>query len=124
LALVVKSPYYLMIISILLGVSGQFLFKCGLNREGGGIDLSWRIVHIMFTPYVAAGLACYVLSTFTWLSALSKVPLSFLYPMLSLGYLIIFLISVFFLHEQYTHTKLLANLLIIAGIILLFWGKK
>ena len=90
----------------------------------GGIDLSPQIIFIFFTPFIFAGLSCYVLSTFTWLSGLSKIPLSIAYPMLSTGYLIIFIISVLFLGEKYSHAKLMANLLIIAGISLLFWGKQ
>ena len=90
----------------------------------GGIDLSPKIIFIFFTPFIFAGLSCYVLSTFTWLSGLSRIPLSIAYPMLSTGYLIIFIISVLFLGEKYTHAKLVANLLIIAGISLLFWGKQ
>ncbi len=90
----------------------------------GGIDLSPQIILIFFTPFIFAGLSCYVLSTFTWLSGLSKIPLSIAYPMLSTGYLIIFIISVLFLGEKYTHAKLVANLLIIGGITLMFWGKQ
>lgn len=89
----------------------------------GTIELTPRIVLIFFTPYIAAGLTCYVLSTFTWLSGLSRVPLSFAYPLLSMGYLIIFTVGVVFLDEKYTHMKLVANLLIIAGICLLFYRK-
>ncbi|MCD4784281.1 MAG: hypothetical protein K8T10_10720 [Candidatus Eremiobacteraeota bacterium] len=90
----------------------------------GSIELTPRIVLIFFTPYIAAGLFCYVLSTFTWLSGLSRVPLSFAYPLLSMGYLIIFTVGVVFLDEKYTHMKLVANLLIIAGICLLFYREQ
>jgi multidrug transporter EmrE-like cation transporter len=89
-----------------------------------GIELTPRIVLLFFTPYIFLGLSLYVLSTFTWLSALSKVPLSFAYPMLSTGYLLIFVIGILFLGEKFTYVKLLANLLIIVGISLLFVGKN
>jgi multidrug transporter EmrE-like cation transporter len=118
-----KNPAVLLFMSVALGVTGQFLFKTGLNKLGGNIDLSWKIVQLFFTPYIAAGLSCYVLSTCTWLAALSRVPLSSAYPVLSTGYLCIYLISVLFLGEKYTHMKLAANLLVIVGITLLFWGK-
>lgn len=121
---IAKNPMIMLVISIVLGVCGQFLFKTGLNKMGGGIDLSWHIVKLFFTPFIGAGVCLYVLSTFTWLSALSKVPLSFAYPMLSSGYIIIYLVSVIFLGEQYSHTKLAAILLIIAGISLLYYGKN
>ena len=90
----------------------------------GGIELTPQIIFIFFTPYIFLGLSLYVLSTFTWLSGLSKVPLSIAYPLLSTGYLIIFIISVLFLGEKYTHAKLIANLLIIGGISLMFYGKQ
>jgi multidrug transporter EmrE-like cation transporter len=118
------NPIVLLFIAVLLGVAGQFLFKTGLNKMGGEIELSIHIARLFLTPYIASGLGCYVLSTFIWLAALSKVPLSFAYPMLSTGYLIIYFASILFLGEKYTHAKLAANILIILGISLLFWGKK
>ncbi|MCE1245927.1 MAG: EamA family transporter [Firmicutes bacterium] len=89
-----------------------------------GIELTPKIVFLFFTPHIFLGLCLYVLSTFSWLSALSKVPLSFAYPMLSTGYLLIFVIGILFLGEKFTYAKLFANLLIIAGISLLFTGKN
>lgn len=114
-----KYPVILLVISVMLGVCGQFLFKTGLNKMGAPLELSWRLIRIFFTPYIFGGLSCYVLSTFTWLTALSRVDLSLAYPMLSLGYVLIFIIGIFFLKEEFTLTKLFANLLIVAGIILL-----
>jgi multidrug transporter EmrE-like cation transporter len=119
-----KNPFVLLFIAVMLGVAGQFLFKTGLNKMGGEVELSIHIARLFFTPYIASGLFCYVLSTFIWLAALSRVPLSFAYPMLSTGYLIIYFISVMFLGEKYTHAKMAANLLIIMGITLLFWGRR
>src|SRR3712207_2389645 len=40
------------------------------------------------SPLVLAGLALYVLGAMTWLTVLSRVPLSFAYPMLALSYAI------------------------------------
>ncbi len=116
---ILRNPIALLVISVLLGVTGQFFFKTGLNKMGGNVELSWQIVKIFFTPYIFTGLCCYVLSTFTWLSALSKVELSIAYPMLSLGYILIFIIGVAFFKETFTLTKLFGNLLIVAGIILI-----
>jgi multidrug transporter EmrE-like cation transporter len=114
----------LLLIAVMLGVAGQFLFKTGLNKIGEEVELSIHVARLFFTPYIASGLCCYVLSTFIWLAALSKVPLSFAYPMLSMGYLVIYLVSVMFLGEKYTNAKMAANLLIILGISLMFWGRK
>lgn len=114
-----KNPYVLLAMALSLGTMGQLLFKTGLNKMGGQIELSPQIIRIFFTPYIAAGLLCYVLSTFGWLSALSKLPLSVAYPTISATYVLIFILSIFFLNEQYTHMKLLGNIFIITGIILI-----
>ncbi|MFP4498843.1 MAG: EamA family transporter [Vulcanimicrobiota bacterium] len=116
---IAKNPYFLLVTAVLLGVGGQFLFKTGLNRMGGNIELNLQIYKVFLNPFVVSGLGCYVCSTVFWLSALSRVPLSYAYPMLSIGYILIFIISVIYLDETYSHTKLLANILIIMGIILL-----
>lgn len=116
-----KNPFVLVGISVLFGVTGQFLFKKGL--QGKDVELSIKIIRIFFTPYIFAGLTAYVLSTFTYLSALSKAPLSIVYPMISVSYILVFIISVVFLKEQYSHVKLFGNLLIIAGVVLLNAGK-
>jgi multidrug transporter EmrE-like cation transporter len=39
-------------------------------------------------PYILAGLACYVLSVAVWLLVLSRVEVSFAYPLLSIGYIV------------------------------------
>ena len=113
-----KSFIYI-IMSILLGVTGQFLYKYDVNRLGP-LELSPKIALIFLRPLVFAGIACYVLSTFTWLVAISRVPLSVAYPMISAGYVLVFIISILFLGEKFHWVKLIGILLICAGITLLY----
>jgi uncharacterized membrane protein len=44
--------------------------------------------------------------------------------MISCSYILVYIISVLFLKESYSLTKLLANLLIVSGVVLLYIGKK
>jgi multidrug transporter EmrE-like cation transporter len=72
------------------------------------------------SPFIIFGLALYGLSAVLWVVLLSKLDLSVAYPALSLGYILILLISVFFLGEQVSLARFAAVLLIMAGIFLLF----
>ena len=40
------------------------------------------------SPFIAGGLACYVVSVVVWIMGLSRVPVSIAYPMLSIGYVV------------------------------------
>jgi multidrug transporter EmrE-like cation transporter len=65
-----------------------------------------------------AGMACYGTSVCVWLAALSKAPVSTAYPMLSLGYIVVAVISVGWLGETLSPAKVLGIALICAGVVL------
>lgn len=64
------------------------------------------------------GMVCYGASLCVWLAALSKAPVSTAYPMLSLGYVAVAVVSVTWLGESMTLPKVLGIALICAGVIL------
>ncbi len=64
------------------------------------------------------GMVCYGASVCVWLAALSKAPVSTAYPMLSLGYVAVAVVSVMWLGESMTLPKVLGIALICAGVIL------
>jgi drug/metabolite transporter (DMT)-like permease len=69
----------------------------------------------MANPYVLAGLACYVISTFFWLLILSKVRLSVAYPMISMAYIVVVILSAVVLKEHVDWRYAGAGLLLIVG---------
>jgi drug/metabolite transporter (DMT)-like permease len=72
-----------------LGVAGQLLLKQGMTQMGA-LQLSasavpsliWRMAT---SPFVVGGLLVYGTGTFFWLIFISRVPLSYSYPFVSLG---------------------------------------
>ena len=64
------------------------------------------------------GMLCYAASVCVWLAALSKAPVSTAYPMLSLGYVVVAVVSVVWLGESMPAGKVLGIALICAGVIL------
>ena len=54
---------------------------------------------IAFQPYILTGMACYAVSLVVWIMALSRVPVSIAYPMLSIGYVINAFVAYFWFGE-------------------------
>src|SRR5256885_17229995 len=71
--------FALILFGVLLNAAAQLLLKAGTNAMPLGLRLA-------IEPHILAGLACYVVSVVVWIVALSRVPVSVAYPMLSIGY--------------------------------------
>lgn len=105
----------LILISVAIGAVGQIAFKFGAMQmvESPGITLlekiKWPIV---------LGLFLYGISTIIWIIALKKVELSYAYPMVSLGYVFVFIASYFIFHEPINWLRIGGMLFILAGITL------
>lgn len=120
LALMILAP-------VCIGVAGQILLKIGMGQIGAFSMLSRGIVlqylRIFFNPYVFAGLSAYFLSTVFWLYLISRVPLSLAYPMLSLGYIVIALISWIVFKEKISLINWAGIFLIMLGVSLVAQGR-
>lgn len=111
------KPLGLILFSVALGVIGQICFKLGV-RQAGKVELSLALLRLLFTPYIMAGILAYVISTLSWLSVLSKADLSFAYPMISFGYIIIVLVSLLLFKENVSSVRWLGVILISLGVFL------
>lgn len=103
------------VISVLIGAVGQIAFKYGamqmVAQPGNTLleKIKWPIVF---------GLFLYGISTVLWVIALKKVELSYAYPMVSLGYVFVFIASYFLFNEPIGWLRLGGIVLIMAGIAL------
>ncbi|EJO5348878.1 EamA family transporter [Clostridium botulinum] len=112
---------YLILTSVFLGALGQILVKYGAVNLALNFSPSHfipSIISILKNLPVMAGIISYGLSFLLWIKVLSKVELSYAYPMVSLGYVITMLFSYFFFKENITPTRILGVALIMLGVIL------
>lgn len=116
------STLLLILANVSLSVGGQLLLKTGMNKVGSfQIEaLGSFIRQTISSPFVLSGLFMYGLGMVTWLILLSRVDLSFAYPMLSLGYILILLVSFIFLGEQITPLRIFGVVLIALGVSAIF----
>ena len=107
--------------SIVLDVIGQLCFKIGLDRlpelEGGfRLNAFWG--QVFNAPMLWAGIGAYVIEFFVWLEALSRAPLSLLFPAAALAYSGVVFAGKVFLGEHVSGRRWMGTLVITLGVML------
>jgi multidrug transporter EmrE-like cation transporter len=118
------KAFLLLLFAISLSVTGEFLLKAGMNQVGM-LSLTPRgfmagLLRAFSNPRILAGFAFIFSGSLIWLAVLSRVDLSWAYPMLSLGYLFVVLTSWFFLGEAFSFPRVVGTLFICLGVYLIF----
>jgi multidrug transporter EmrE-like cation transporter len=106
-----------------LNAAAQLLLKVATRPLGHFTAFNVDTLHSSVTILLKslpfwAGMLCYAASICVWLAALSKAPVSTAYPMLSLGYVVVATVSVLWLGEIMTPTKVMGIALICVGVVL------
>lgn len=114
--------FSLLMTGVLLNAGAQLLLKAGTNRIGEFAFALDNLVPIgsrlASSPFILGGLACYVVSVVVWILALSRVPVSIAYPMLSVGYIVNAVAAWMLFGESLTAQKLVGIGFIVVGVYL------
>lgn len=115
------ANYIFLAISILLAVTGQLLMKKGMLVFGTfpASQLLYKIIPMFLSPYIFFGLAFFGASAVAWLVVLSRLELSFVYPMVSIAYILVAIASWFFFSENINLIRCMGILVIIIGVFLI-----
>ncbi len=113
----------IILLGVVLNACAQLVLKEGMRRIGY-FAFDWGNVgpvglRILSNPFVFGGLVIYVISFVIWLLVLSRVQVSFAYPMLSLGYIMNALAGYYLFHEALTPTRVAGIFVIILGTYLI-----
>lgn len=118
----------LLITASALTVVGEVLLKLGMNAVSarvGAFSLDLRVLWTTFTDWrVLLGFALVFGGALFWLGVISRVNLSFAYPLLALNYVLILIPSRFILGETITPSKLLGAVIVVIGVIVITWGAN
>jgi multidrug transporter EmrE-like cation transporter len=109
----------LLLVAVLLSATGELLLKHGMTQLGVFSFEVEMLVRIFTTPQILLGFALVFGGAIFWLAVISRVDLSFAYPMLALGYVLVVFASWLFLHEPLSAVKLLGVAVICTGVIIL-----
>lgn len=114
--------FILILCGVLLNASAQLLLKAGMSQIGhfefsmaNALPISYKV---MANLPIIGGLTLYVMSVAVWLLVLSRVQVSFAYPMLSIGYVVNAIAANYFFGEPLTSMRIMGIFIIIAGVYL------
>jgi drug/metabolite transporter (DMT)-like permease len=112
----------LILLDVALNVVGQLSLKYGMSQFGN-FSVSMETLPPVFVKaatnfHVLFGLLCYGLGFMVWLIVLAKAPVSYAYPLISLGYVFTALLARFVIGEPVTATRMTGILIICMGVFL------
>jgi multidrug transporter EmrE-like cation transporter len=112
--------FTLILTGVLLNAAAQLLLKAGTNAVGHfdfHLDNVLPIgMKLAFEPHIATGMACYAISLVVWIMALSRVPVSIAYPMLSIGYVVNAVVAYYWLGETVSLMRMAGIGIIVLGV--------
>jgi len=114
---------FLVLFCMVLNTVAQLLLKEAMIHIGG-FSFTWQnlipiSLKIVMSPYIIAGLFCYVISVGFWLLVLSRVDVGVAYPLTSIAFILTAIAAYVFLGEPLSITRMLGIVVIIAGIYLI-----
>lgn len=114
--------FVLILTGVLLNAGAQLLLKAGMGQIGhfeftvaNALPIGIKVIA---NPPILTGLLMYVVSVGVWLLVLSRVQVSFAYPMLSIGYIVNAVAAYYLFGEPLTSLRMLGIFIIIAGVYL------
>ena len=106
---------------ICIGALGQILLKHGMSSIGKfpAREMLSKIPAIVGNPYIMAGVLIYALGLIFWLWLLAFYDISFIYPLVAIGYIVTAIFAIVFLKETVTILRWSGIILIVIGSFLI-----
>ena len=112
-----------LIVAILLGAAGQIALKTGINQLGEKPS-PLTVLRSILTRWVFLGFVCYGLSSLLYLMALSRLDLSYAYPMVALSYVVVTFLSWKLLSEPVPLARVAGLAVICIGVIVVAFSYR
>jgi len=113
-------PILLVLICVVGASAGQLLMKTGMSQSSNITNLASllnieNLIKLFTNTYVILGLLSYGISAILWLGAMPSLNISFMYPLMSLAYILTAIGAWIFLSESIVFTHWLGIGLIVLG---------
>ncbi len=110
----------LILLGVLLNAAAQLFLKEGMRRIGH-FDFVWSnlvpiALQVAGNVFILGGLLCYVISVVVWLLVLSRVEVSYAYPLLSVGYIVNAVAGYYLFQENLSITRISGIAIICIGV--------
>jgi len=113
----------LILVGVLLNAVAQILLKKGMLSIGY-FEFHFEnffpiIKKVTNNLYILSGLTSYVISVMIWLLVLARVEVSYAYPFLSVGYVVVTVMGYVIFQENLSWMRVIGIAVIIVGVLLL-----
>lgn len=110
-----------MLLAVVFTSIGQVLQKIGSGKvKREHMRLGLKSIFVFLNPTIIAALVMLAVATLFYLLALSRLPLSIAYPLLSSEYVLVVILSKIFLKEKVNLKRWIGVFVIIVGIFIIF----
>ncbi len=113
----------LILFGVLLNAAAQIVLKKGMIEIG---QFSFTLdnllpigIKVIMSPFVILGIVFYVVSLAVWLMVLSRVDVSYAYPLLSVGYIVAAFAGRYFFNEPLGPVRWAGIIVICVGVFLI-----
>ena len=111
------AQYIVLLCVSVFAALGDFFLKLGMNqRQTIALDNLHDALFSLFNPWVAVGTVFLIAFFACYMAALSWADLTYVLPATALGYVLMALLSVFFLHEHVSVWRWAGIILITCGV--------
>jgi len=123
-----KFGLILFAITVILYPTSQILWKTGMGQVGSINNIAQlfhlnTLFRVATNPYIIGSTALAVVNMALWLGAMSTMNISYLYPFLSLSFIVLSIMAYFILKEPISFVNWVGVCVIVAGCFLINYGK-
>ncbi|KAB2933637.1 MAG: hypothetical protein F9K24_07285 [Leptonema illini] len=116
------TSYFYVFLTIALTVYGQLVVKWRMSTKGLLPDQFPEkilfLVGMLLDPWILSVFAAAAIAAFSWMAAMTKLPIGQAYPFVSITFPAVVLLGAFFFNEPISIIRILALLLIVLGVAL------
>ena len=117
----------IIVLSVLCSSLAQIALKKGMSScecsfSPAASNILPLLSSLLLNPFVMTGVLLHIIALFTWLYVLKHVDVSYAYPFISMGFVIVLFLGYFLFHESINQLRVAGVVLIILGIIVV--GKS
>lgn len=117
--------WFIAFLSVSLSAVGQLFMKIGMTAPAGAsLSSPPSFSASILNPYVIAGFAAYGVGAILWLKVLSRMELSVAYPLVSIGFVLVVLLSWVVLKEQVSIARIFGVALIMTGVTVVGYSAR
>lgn len=110
------------LLTLAFTVYGQLVLKWQIGLAGPAPDGSEKLGFLLrqlLNPWIISGFASAFVASMAWMAAMTRFPLSYAYPFMSLAFVIVMIFSAVAFREALPFTRIAGTALVMAGLVLI-----